>query len=258
MGWIEKHRIRIWWFIILIVGIYYVLSAKMSIFNEPSITETLILVCLIIIIFLPFSNEVRIFGVSIKKQLNETKRDFREEIRAFKTEIFQNMNLSNKIYNITQVQENLPSYKKVEVEQEGTDDKEFDQLIKSYIPQSNQVSFSVRYILEDLLISISAKFLGKNDRRLSKISSELGIYGILDSTIQEDLNDIFAICNRGIHGEILDERYITYLKVKAPSLIKTLEEISLKDKDSHFTCPVCGWCGFIKENHKCPSCGLVK
>ena len=69
----------------------------------------------------------------------------------------------------------------------------------------------------------------------------------------KDAMEVQKITSRGIHGEIVSDEYITFVKTVCPKLLQQLKEISKKIE--YIKCLNCGYSGYSKDGKICPKCG---
>ena len=65
--------------------------------------------------------------------------------------------------------------------------------------------------------------------------------------------EVQKITSRGIHGEIVSDEYITFVKTVRQKLLQQLKEISKKIE--YIKCLNCGYSGYSKDGKICPKCG---
>lgn len=78
-------------------------------------------------------------------------------------------------------------------------------------------------------------------------------FKLLDNMTVEYIKRGTSICNRGIHGEIVDDEYINYVKQVLPQIVKRLN-IALKKAENYSfcVCTRCGFKGYTSYSNECP------
>ena len=77
----------------------------------------------------------------------------------------------------------------------------------------------------------------------------------IDKTTADSILEICKIANRGIHGEIIDKKYIEFIKETYPIIQNKLKN-AVEDLHS-VACPRCKFVGYSKFNNFCPQCSYV-
>lgn len=81
---------------------------------------------------------------------------------------------------------------------------------------------------------------------------------VIDNNIAGLLQETIKIANRGVHGEILSNDYITFVKKVFPDVKYTLEQANQRyNGKAFFICPRCHYAGPSTSNSICPQCGYV-
>jgi hypothetical protein len=263
---------RVWWVILLLVGAYYFFSNYQRISMDPNAIDGVITLSLVILVFMPLVSEISAFGMSIKKEIQNTKNDLKKEVESIKNEIF-NLGISNINNQQVHVYGNAPTHKEIEEiksklnEQERPDAKDTAEpkatsdLYEKYSVSDKQIFlYKTRYALEKKLEDITSKHGIKARADVRTGVTILRHRNIISVKTEDLITKVISICNRGIHGEVIDDEYIDYIKVVMTEISSDLDNEAI-DKSpgmNGFTvCPRCHYAGAAYYDNECPKCGFV-
>ncbi|GAB6109052.1 hypothetical protein [Fusibacter bizertensis] len=263
---IIKNYRKIWWTLLLLLSSIYFIVNYNRITNTPTAIDSLVTVCLIILAFMPLISEISLLGMSVKKELEQTKNEMRKDVLSIKNDIIgialsnQNNNSfylgADRIPTSSEIQNEINLEKKVSNENEdNTESKE------SYtISESNVFLFKTRLILEKKLEDIAKQFDIRPNKSMRALISILRDRGIITTVTEDKLMKVLSICNRGVHGELVDEEYISYVKVilkEVESGIIVPQNSRSKDMNRFTVCNRCGYTGAAYYDNECPNCGYI-
>jgi hypothetical protein len=81
--------------------------------------------------------------------------------------------------------------------------------------------------------------------------------GIISDSLHKMIIDVSMICNRGVHGEVVELIYIKYVKSVVPIILEELNKIiENPPKGPLRSCENCGYRGYLLDSN-CPNCGFV-
>lgn len=220
----EKFK-KIWWVILLsTLTIILIINLKLfpnSIFSNDNYELVLFIVwtCLMLI---PLFGEIDLFGVKLKKDIEEVKTKMFE----LKSELI-NSNSFNPIINFH------PSR-----------DEELEKEIKSFTPRDKTANlinneeigedelflFKTRMSIEKELRRIFTNHSEFNNEeiRFETINSflqNLNAKGLITGKFLETIKEIIAISNLGIHGEPVTKKQQFYVEFFSPVILKELKSI---------------------------------
>ncbi|MGL5592724.1 hypothetical protein [Cetobacterium sp.] len=204
---------------------------------------------------IPLFSEVELLGIKIKKEVENATKEVKSDIKNIQNQIM-NLNLNNSIN--FQVNGQLPNDKKIQyLEKEMKKDPSnienemnFDNLNEEII-----FLFKVRFEIEILLNEISEK-VGFNEKiPIIKNIQILKRIETIDNTTADSILEICKIANRGIHGEIIDKKYIEFIKQTYPIIQNKLKNV-IKDLQL-VICPRCKFRGYSKSSNFCPQCSYI-
>lgn len=115
--------------------------------------------------------------------------------------------------------------------------------------------FKIRLRIETTLSELAEK-LGYTDKMpLMKILQILYHCEIIDGVTTDLIRQVVKIANRGVHGEIVSNEYINFVKETDSEIQSKLKEALAK---LHYTvCPKCHYVGYSKYENVCPRCGYT-
>ena len=223
----------IWW--ILLAGFFaYLLSQRYDsiISGAASATDIVIFLILIALLVIPLFQEVSIFGVSFKKEIDNLRRDVKEQF----------VDLRSEIQNTINIYPPSPSTDSELHDLEKSIKPIFEQTLKEHgiskavplqqqvdVPSDTQFLFSVRYAIENELKRI-VKWLWappeeRRYRTVLQIADILSKRGTITHTGVDIIREVFAICSAAIHGEDVSTNSVKFVKDTAPPLLAYLKSI---------------------------------
>lgn len=281
----------IWGGILFLFGVGYIINNYNKISIDANMIDKMIIGGTAILAFFPIVSEISLMGFSLRKELQTTKQEFRDELFDLKTKIYLNMSQANsQSVNLTllspkeKLEDLFESSKESEVS--GNMGKEYDSTIKdikiksgmkndkkevedkredekvnnrAYHPSDDAIYlFTIRYSIEKLIDDIihanDYDYSGSILRKIETLRNQKCI----NIKTYESIREILNICNRGIHGEIVDKYYIDFVRNMMPYVIASLNNISKNNKPLYFyTCSKCHYEGYSEVENVCPQCKYV-
>ena len=213
-----------WWYIILIIASsVYVFYYRNEIYQLTNLTaQNLIFILWLGLLIFPLFSEVEIGNVKLKKEIEQT----RSEIKASTNELrLQIMEL--RISNSNTVVVNQPLATKSELLEleknlENSNEDDLDQAF-SNITDDSIFLFKVRLTLETLLISLCDKLDYTDRKSMQRMLQFLLINEVIDRNMAGLAQEIIKIANCAVHGEIVSEDYISFVKKTFPTVKRNLE-----------------------------------
>lgn len=228
-----------------------------SITFEKLTPYTLIFILWIFLLIVPLFSEVELLGVKIKKEVENATKEVKSDIKNIQDQIM-SLNLNSSITNNLQINPQLPNDRKIQyLEKEMKKDTfniekkiNFDNLSDEII-----FLFKVRFEIQTLLNEIFEK-VGFNEKiPIIKKIQILKKNETIDKTTADSILEICKIANRGIHGEIIDKKYIEFIKETYPIIQNKLKNAT---EDLYtVVCPRCKFVGYSKFNNFCPQCSYI-
>lgn len=233
---------KIWWF--LFTGLFFtyvIFGVKIHEKKEITTIDILVLLILIVLIFLPLINEINIYGVGIKKDIeklggkvekgnNEVRKEIVNGMFSIQTFLSNNLN-NNNVSNINiNTREKITKEEIEEVENKAV--RERNEIIvrkgEEELEKVDEIRvylFKVRYVLERKVNTL-AEFYSIPRSPLSRNTMNvLNKEGILTRETEIMLAQIIKTCIQAIHGKEIIEEEITQVKIFFPIVIDELNEI---------------------------------
>lgn len=193
--------------------------------------KNLIFILWLILLLLPLFSEIEIGSVKLKKEIEQTRADVKESIGELKYQIL-DLKISNNNSNMLVFNNQpLPSKDELSQLQLNIKPEDIDHLITTdepIIPNDNVYLFKVRLDLEKQLSALCNLFqyeVRYNERRTMYSMVQFLIqHEVINRNIAELIREILNIANRGVHGEIIDNDYISFVKKTYPKIQKVLEK----------------------------------
>jgi hypothetical protein len=217
-----------WYYILLLLSSIYVFVYRNDIYELSKLNaKNLIFIIWLVLLLLPLLSEIEIFGVKIKKEIDEAK----SEIRALGFQIA-DLKLSNNNSNVTNnylaplpSKEDIQKYSDRHVNQVNKEinPNEFDlskdvEKMTSDISQQTIYLFQIRFMLEKLMLSLCEKVGYNSLPVMHKMLPVLLEHDLINEEDRDLINKIYRITSRGIHGEIISNDYINFVRSVYPDL----------------------------------------
>ena len=236
----------IWWGVLLVACLILILSRfdKVS-SGQPTIFDAGLLAFFAVLILLPFISEVSAFGVTVKKQIEEVKKELnqniKDEIQVIRNDIVA-LGISNRLTSNVVFQAGLPNPPPDSALSEIKDQiaemlKEFQQQrgirelpIREGVVSENAVfAFQQRYQVERELKRIWSTRVKYGDFSryppFQRMVDDLVQYELITPYLGRSLKEVYAIASSAVHGDEPSQEKVDFLKVVAPEIIGTLGSI---------------------------------
>lgn len=261
----KKNFKFIWGIILFSFGVFYIYNSYERIIVSLNVLDCFMIVCTLVLAFLPFVSEISLPGFSLKKEIINTKREMKEAIVDLKYQMIdiKSFTAQSNTQNINL--EYLPSKEQLSDEISKIEEsKEKDNIKEKNVEPENEINvsedviylFKVRFILEQYVNDI----LNRNGYRNTKPIYERFRILYSEKLIIEDtykyLQQVINICNRSIHGEVISKEYIEFVKKAVPTILNQLKQIDRR-LERFFSCPKCKYVGNSEYDNVCPKCGFV-
>lgn len=236
------NKFKIFWWFILVVSIGFFLYGRYDDLLQGKVTyfDSIVFLVWIGVCLAPIFQEMNLFGIKLKQDIQELKKDLSHQLSILKTEITSSIEVSsannNQIYVNTnqeppkdseipdltaQIQDAIA---KLGIKQEETED------LKQDMSGSIETEmFEVRLAFEKLLRRYSIA-IGGNGRRTSVGKMLYNLRGVdgIPKEIIVGAQEVISICNYAVHGEDITSDQVYFVRKSAPGLLKALEA-SLKN-----------------------------
>ena len=236
----DKEKL-VYWFSILIVITLFIYNRRKPLLQGPSTQIDIILLLIWVgILFFPLVQEINLFGMSFKKEIDNLRNDINEKILDIRTDIQNSISVQNQfnpqmivpIYPLppdsylTNNEERFRGIIREELTTRGIDRPE-EIRFEYDVPQDNQFLFNVRYAIETELKRIFVQRFSEDKipKYFNQVMRELTRSEIIDMNLSSVVREIYSICSAGIHGDYITEKQISFVRDFAPELITSLQVI---------------------------------
>lgn len=256
---IVSYLKRRWWYLILLVlSTIYILYYKKEINQLKEFNATnLIFILWLILLLLPLFSEMEFFGIKLKKEVEKAKTEVKENLNDIRMQIM-DLKVSNSNANTINVgndflptkqklkelfkefttnsnttTDNLSeghSTPKIDISLEG----EVSGNIKFEIAEQSTYLFKIRLILEKALTDLCEKTDYNGHKSMFEMLRHINRRVLINGKTVDLISYIINIANRGVHGEIVSNEYIDFIKRVFPELQKQLYEANTQLH--YFTC----------------------
>lgn len=257
---LKKH----WWYIfLLIISSVYVFRYRYDIFQMTELNaQNLIFILWLVLLGLPLFSEIEIGNVKLKKEIEQTRAEVKESIGELKYQIL-DLKISNSNSNML-VFNNPPLASKDELSQmqrhaENDDTVRSETNLDFKISEDNIYLFQVRLSLEKQLSVLCNMFQYGERRSMYSMAQFLVQHEVIDRRTADLIREVITIANRGVHGEIIDNDYIQFVRKTYPMIKYTLDKANdfYANNSFYCECPKCHYQGPSKYSNVCPKCGFT-
>lgn len=260
---------KIWYILLLILSSIYIFLNRNVIYQMKEINATnLIFIFWLALLLLPLFSEMEFFGIKLKRELEKTKAEVKDEIKDLHLQLT-DLRISNSNANTFNFSNGfLPTkheLKELVKEYISSSDKEVERDTEHYMKLKNEVDFNitdesiylfkVRLMLEKTLSDLCEKTNYKGHKSMYEMIRHLIRCELINKKTADLLSQIIKISNRGVHGEIVSNDYIKFIDRILPELQKQLSEAG---SQLHYCiCPKCKYSGYSRYENVCPNCGFT-
>jgi rubrerythrin len=253
----------IWWLVLFMCSLIYIWFNNSRIISSPVDLDKIVVIIFVLLAFMPLVQELSFAGFSMKREIESVKNELKSEVQKVKFDIMQFSinNSQNSDIKIDIGKEILPSKETMKNDllttSESRVNKE-DSSIYDSISDNTIELFKSRFLIEERLTSIASKYEIEVNRGLKATSKSLLTAELINRRTYEYINKVLAICNRGIHGELIDVHYLDYVKDILPEILEGLSAIRFQEMASTYhECKKCGFTRISDFEKSCPECGNV-
>jgi hypothetical protein len=222
----------VWWVIALAFFIYLILARSASIASSnPTIFDTGVLAIVAVLILLPFMSEISAFGFTVKKQIEEAKKELkqnvREEIGLVRNELLA-LSISNRLTSNVILQAGVPNPPPdsalEEVRNQITEVLEqFQQErgIRDVQPRRSEVAentvsaFEQRYLVEQEVKRLwRARIADGEFHRyppFSRMVDDLVQYELITPSLGKSLREVYSVASAVVHGDDPSDEKTSFL-----------------------------------------------
>ena len=229
---------KLWYIFLLTISTAYLVSNKFAIekLDDASMLSAVFIIW-VILLALPLFSELEFLGVKVKKEVKKAVEKSNEEVKASLNNLQQlvsQIQISNSVApQFTINGGSLPSeermdnlIKEIHLLNEQNTNKKTEKQNKVNIPAQNLELFKMRYGIEEKLNDAMdlIGYNGKNHISLVQSAYYLSQQGVLDPKCIDLLIQVVRIANRGVHGEIVDQKYLDFASEAYSKIIDALDD----------------------------------
>jgi hypothetical protein len=232
----QSDNFKIFWWFVLVVTIAIFLAGRYDalVKGTPTYFDSIVFLVWIGLCLAPVFKDINIFGLKLKTELEDLKKDLNYQLSILKTEIKSSIEVSAANSNQIYVNTNQQPPKDSEIPDLSAHIKEAlsklgitpestwsaDQVIESIEVEM----FKIRLQFEKL-VRRYAWFKVSDNRRysLGRMLQELKYSEAIPKDILIGVQEIVSICNYAVHGDELTKAQIEFVRESAPGLLKALE-----------------------------------
>ena len=229
---------KLWYIFLLAISTIYLAINRFAIekLDDASMLSTVFIIW-VILLALPLFSELEFLGVKVKKEVKKAVEKSNEEVKASLDnlqQIVSQIQISNSVApQFTINGGSLPSeermdnlIKEIHLLNEQNTNKQTEKQDKVNIPAQNLELFKMRYGIETKLYDAMGfiGYNGKNHISLVQSAYYLSRQGVLDPKCIDLLIQVVRIANRGVHGEIVDQKYFDFASEAYPKIIDALDD----------------------------------
>jgi hypothetical protein len=233
----------IWWVLTIVAfGIILFLRKDIILSGSPTTFDTALVAILAALLLLPFFSELSLLGVTVKQQLDETKKeikqDVKEQIYSMRAEIQNAVNVTNRT--------NLYVGAPPPDSQLGTLEQQIKPILDDFrkelginakteplgdLTVSPEIvfAFSSRYHIENEVTRLyNSRFqIRENERFVSvgKMVDELIRAEVISPPVGRSIREVYSISSAAVHGREPSKEKVAFLKDVVPSIIETIRAI---------------------------------
>ncbi|WP_024333391.1 hypothetical protein [Desulfotignum balticum] len=231
-----------WW--ILITGFTgYIFYSRWGYISEGKSAPVDIFIFLVLVALLlaPIFQEVSLFGLKFKQEVDKLKEHVSTQLAIFKADI--QTVISNSVNTSVTVSSGTPptddQLPKIEEKiretlREYLGETQLPPIKESVsdlltIDKKTQFLFQTRYLIEKNLREITAALGIQEEYRrpipISKLTSILINHELLNPKIAHAIREVYSVCSPAIHGEEYTDAQFEFVRDIGPEIIRSLEKL---------------------------------
>jgi hypothetical protein len=217
----------IWWFLLLGAFTYLVFQRHGAIITGQTSSSDLLIISVWVVLFLaPVFQEVSVFGLSLKQNINELKREVSELRNYIRIGVQAQINptINFPAYNLESQKDEINQIIHEELKKHNIQPAKD---IGSEVPEDAIFMFKVRYQLEREIERLWNSRMSDptftRPKSTLQMAFDLSNEGLIPSNLIQVINSVYRAASAGIHGLTLRPR-IDFVKEIAPDLIAVLKK----------------------------------
>lgn len=230
----------LWWVLsLIIVGFLFIIQFDLIKEGKSTNIDIFIFLIFVSLLLLPLFSEFEFFGIKLKKDIEELKKDIDIKFGEIKNDINNTQTITTNISGFGPP----PSDNKIkELEnkideiiqkqsQDSQDNTPEQQVIHTSIfaPENNVMMFKIRFNIENEIRRIWKQHFTEKDSQykpILKLMNDLTKYEIINRDLYGILREILSICNIGIHEDSLTEEQVNFVLKHSKEIIDYLKHFN--------------------------------
>ena len=233
----EFVKIKTWYIILLGLSSAYVWYYRLEIYQLKELNaQNLIFIIWLILLLLPLFSELEFLGLKIKKEVQKETEEVKTALNSIQSQVNQLQLTSSVANNFSFYNSSLPTKQKLdelnkEIAESGEISTGVDITKEAILDKDEDKAvylFKVRLNIEKCVHEICEKIgedIGTSQRRGAFYLKNAGI---IDNITFDLIRQVCSIANHGIHGEIVSDEYIEFVKRTYPEIMRRLKETTTR------------------------------
>ena len=243
MEFLTKNFKTFWWAVLILsIGFYLFDRYPELQKSQAQWFDALVFIIWVVLCLVPFFNEMELFGLKFKNQIEEVKEHVSKEIASIRNEVKVTSDNSQSMSpNFMFGYPPPPDSQLHNIEEQVK--KAVESAMQGYAPRNSDVSqFYSNPATTDLDILFRARYSIKKSLRtiFNSIAEDKRrrpepVFRIVEYLIKNELiapqmgnaiREVYSVCSPAIHGEDVSPAQVDFVRNTAPELISALEVIS--------------------------------
>jgi len=231
---------RVWWVFIVSLTTGMILARREYILGQsPTPLDIIIFLVWIALLLAPIFQQVSLFGLTFKKEIESLKSEVKDQLVSLRSEIQASVAFQAQISPVfvnvppgdAQLPAITPAYRKIleeDMKQKGIRKPITKETLPKEVPEDAIFLFGIRYQIENELRRISGDTIDIEHRRgvpFLQVMRTLVDQEVLDPRLTDVLRDVYSICSAAVHGGRATRQQISFVRDLAPELLASLKAI---------------------------------
>lgn len=254
---------KLWYIFLLILSTVYLLYYHFDIYElSPINARNLVFLLWILLLLLPLFSEMEFLGIKVKKAVEKATGEVKEELKNIQSQLQMTAISTNSSASINFSNSPLPSEQQLheltellhQIQDKNSAPGHIEN-ISNNNDDKNVYLFKIRLEIESALRKLCEKIGYAEKTSAMQMVRFLGQKEVLPGMTIDLISQVIRIANRGVHGEIVSDEYIQFVKSAYPEILRQIKNFS--DQLRYVTCPRCHFTGYSKYDDLCPQCGYA-
>ena len=231
--------LKIAWWLLLLTSLTVLLSNRLPAFldGNANLIDAIAFIIWIALLLIPLFQEVSLFGISLKSEIKDVKKDVDQLRTAIRNSIEMRNTFSPSFYlpsptpeaKLPELQTRIKQAIANELKDRGISSAEkIEESIT--VDEVTVYLFQARYNIEKELQRIWVEWIDVNNTK-SRIpvyqkANELAIAGILDNWLAGAIQEIYSVASAAMHGKSVSERHLSFVKDIIPGVMNALRAVN--------------------------------